>query len=100
MAVLLDRVIGALRPIPLRGKGLALNLVTPRSGIRTVPVWGNYQMSLDLADIIHRQIFMGCFGRGMTLWTRTLLSEGDTFLDVGAHIGYFTLLAPYCVGPT
>jgi FkbM family methyltransferase len=56
-------------------------------------------MNLDLANIIHRQIFMGCFGRGMTLWTRTLLSEGAIFLDVGAHIGYFTLLAAHCVGP-
>lgn len=99
MPTLLDRAIGALRPIPLKGKGFALNFVTPRAGTRTVPVWGNYTMSLDLANIIHRQIFMGCFGRGMTVWTRTLLAEGAAFLDVGAHIGYFTLLAAHCVGP-
>ena len=50
-------------------------------------------MDLDLSNAIHRQIFMGCFGRQMTVWTRDLLAPGDLFLDVGAHIGYFTLLA-------
>jgi FkbM family methyltransferase len=30
---------------------------------------------------------------------RTLLREGDTFVDVGANIGYFTLLAARQVGP-
>jgi FkbM family methyltransferase len=99
MQHLLDHMIGALRPVPLKGKGFALNFITPRSGMRTVPVWGAYAMSLDLANIIHRQIFMGCFGRGMTVWTRTLLPRGGTFLDVGAHIGYFSLLAAHCAGP-
>jgi FkbM family methyltransferase len=98
MPALLERVIGALRPVPLKGKGFAFNFATPRSGIRTVPVWGRYSMSLDLANVIHRQIFMGCFGRDMTVWACTLLPPGGTFLDVGAHIGYFTLLAAHRVG--
>jgi FkbM family methyltransferase len=43
---------------------------------------------------------MGCFGRFMTECTRALLPSGGTFLDVGAHAGYFTLLASHMVGPT
>jgi FkbM family methyltransferase len=31
---------------------------------------------------------------------RGVLKPGDTFLDVGANIGYFTALAAYLVGPT
>ncbi|MCA9248608.1 MAG: FkbM family methyltransferase [Planctomycetales bacterium] len=31
---------------------------------------------------------------------RTLLSSGDTFVDVGANVGYFSLLASQLVGPT
>jgi FkbM family methyltransferase len=31
---------------------------------------------------------------------RQYLRPGDTFIDVGANIGYFTLLAASCVGPT
>lgn len=100
MTALVERLIGAFRPVPQKGKGFLFNFVTPRAGLRTVPVWGRYRMTLDLANAIHRQIFMGCFGRDMTTWTRTLLPAGGTFLDVGAHVGYFTLLARHCVGET
>ncbi|HKG90846.1 MAG TPA: FkbM family methyltransferase [Gemmatimonadaceae bacterium] len=97
---LAEPVINALRPLQLKGKGFAFNLVTPRSGTRRVKVWGDYEMTLDLANAIHRQIYMGCFGRDMTVWTRTLLPTGGRFLDVGAHMGYFSLLASHCVGPS
>ena len=95
---LIDKSVGMLRPLQLRGKGRLLDLVTPHEGVRTVPVWGAYDMTLDLGNAIHRQIYMGCFGREMTVWTRALLPNGGTFLDVGAHIGYFTLLASAIVG--
>lgn len=99
MTSLVETFIGAVRPIQLKGKGFVFKYITPRTGTRTVPVWGDYRMTLDLANIIHRQIFMGCFGRYMTVCTRALLPRGGTFLDVGAHAGYFTLLASHCVGP-
>lgn len=96
---MLDALTRLVRPLPMRGKGALLNRVTPRRGARTVPVWGDYRMTLDLANVIHRQIYMGCFGREMTEWARALLPPGGVFLDVGAHIGYFTLLAAHRVGP-
>ena len=93
-------LIDVLRPVQLKGKGFVFNFVTPHSGTRNVRVWGDYAMTLDLANVIHRQIFMGCFGRYMTQCTRALLPRGGTFLDVGEHAGYFTLLAAHRVGPS
>jgi FkbM family methyltransferase len=98
MLSVLEKCIGTLRPLQVRGKGFVFDAVTPRAGERKVRVWGNYEMTLDLSNAIHRQIFMGCFGRFMTKCTQALLPAGGTFLDVGAHAGYFTLLAALTVG--
>ncbi len=94
-----DPLIEALRPRQLKGKGFVFDFLTPRSGTRRVRVWGQYEMRLDLANVVQRQIYMGCFGRYMTVCTRALLPAAGVFLDVGAHIGYFTLLASHCLGP-
>jgi FkbM family methyltransferase len=91
-------VIAAGRPLQVKGKGFLLNPITPHEGWRDVTVAGGYQMTVDLANAIHRQIFMGCFARDMTKWARALLPRGGAFLDVGAHAGYFTLLASHLVG--
>ena len=87
-----------MRPLTLRGKGFVFDCVTPREGIRHATVAGSYAMTLDLANIIHRQIYMGCFANAMTRWARALLHAGGTFLDVGAHAGYFSLIAADRVG--
>jgi len=72
--------------------------VTPHAGLRHSRVAGSYQMSLDLANAIHRQIYMGCFANAMTRWAKALLRPGGSFLDVGAHAGYFSLIAANRVG--
>ena len=97
---ILDRVIAAGRPLQVKGKGFLLDPLTPRTGSREAAVAGDYTMTLDLSNAIHRQIFMGCFARQMTRWARALLPMGGTFLDVGAHAGYFSLLASDLVGPS
>jgi FkbM family methyltransferase len=97
---MLERVIAAGRPLQIKGKGFLFDPITPRAGSRKVTVAGRYAMTLDLANAIHRQIFMGCFARDMTRWARALLPSGGTFLDVGAHAGYFSLLASHLVGPS
>lgn len=99
MLTILEKLIETLRPVQVKGKGFVFNFVTPRVGERRVRVWGDYEMTLNLSNVIHRQIFMGCFGRFMTVWAQALLPVGGTFLDVGAHAGYFTLLAAHRVGP-
>jgi FkbM family methyltransferase len=95
----LERVVAAGRPFQVKGKGFLFDPITPRTGPREATVVGGHTMTLDLANAIHRQIFMGCFARDMTRWARALLSPGGTFLDVGAHAGYFSLLASDRVGP-
>lgn len=97
---ILERVIAAGRPLQIKGKGFLLDRLTPREGSREATVAGDYRMTLDLGNAIHRQIFMGCFARGMTKWARALLPVGGAFLDVGAHAGYFSLLASNRVGPS
>jgi FkbM family methyltransferase len=97
---ILERVIAVGRPLQVKGKGFLLNPITPSEGSRDVTVAGGYRMTVDLANAIHRQIFMGCFARDMTKWARALLPRGGAFLDVGAHAGYFSLLASHQVGAT
>ncbi len=96
---MLDRVVSTFRPLTLRGKGFVFDRVTPRAGFRHARVAGSYGMSLDLANAIHRQIYMGCFANAMTRWAKALLRPGGTFLDIGAHAGYFPLIAADRVGP-
>jgi FkbM family methyltransferase len=42
---------------------------------------------------------LGTYERPEVEYLRRWLRPGDGFLDVGAHVGYFTLLAASCVGP-
>jgi FkbM family methyltransferase len=54
----------------------------------------------DLRDVIAREVFFtGRYGPQETALLRAVLRPGDTFVDVGANWGYFTLLAAHLVGP-
>ncbi len=54
-----------------------------------------------LGGLIQRRVFhFGVFEPNLTDWIKQSLRPGDTFLDVGANVGYFTLLASRVVGPT
>ena len=70
------------------------------SGVQSaVQTRHGFAMNLDLAQFVDRTIF--CTGEWEPLET-ALISEilrpGDVFVDVGANIGYFTLLASRRVG--
>lgn len=61
--------------------------------------WGG-RFRLDLEDQVQRCIY--CFGVWEPVNTRViaaLLRPGDVFLDVGANVGYFSVLAARRVGP-
>src|SRR5207302_8172950 len=50
-------------------------------------------------DIVQREIYtFGVYDPHLTDWIRRSLAPGDTFIDVGANSGYFTLLASKLVG--
>jgi FkbM family methyltransferase len=58
-----------------------------------------FEMSGSTEDMIQRYIYVfGVWEPHLTSWVQSRLKPGDTFIDVGANIGYFTLLAASCVG--
>ena len=59
------------------------------------------RMRLNSCDLIQQYIFwFGVWEPNLTAFLNRILRPGDTFVDVGANIGYFTLLAARRVGPT
>ena len=63
-------------------------------------VWGD-QMTVVYPEIASLGIARyGFFGEGLTKMILAHLKPGMTFLDVGAQLGYFTLLAAWLVGDT
>lgn len=96
--MLREALIDMLRPYHFRGKLRLLGGIAPRRGERTARVFG-YDMRLDLAEAIQRWIYLGAFEPQETAVVRRWLRPGMTFVDVGANVGYFTLLAASRVGP-
>ena len=47
----------------------------------------------DLSDRTQRTMYLGLFEPGETRLVSQLLGPGDLFIDVGAHIGWFTTMA-------
>jgi FkbM family methyltransferase len=60
--------------------------------------WG--EMELDLDDPGQRQMAFGGFERTEARIVRELVTPGMTVLDVGAHVGFYTLLMGDEVGPS
>jgi FkbM family methyltransferase len=56
-------------------------------------------ISVNLRDRIERHMWGGCYERNVQQCLRVLLSSGDVFVDIGAHIGYHTVLGASLVGP-
>lgn len=66
---------------------------------RKVCLWESAEFYVDLRDRIHRQMWCGCYEPHVTRALRKVLRAGDTFLDLGAHIGYHSYFAAGLVGP-
>lgn len=58
-----------------------------------------YEMFCGTEDLIQRYIYLfGVWEAHLTAWIQERLRPGDTFVDVGANVGYYTLLAASRVG--
>jgi FkbM family methyltransferase len=59
------------------------------------------RMRGNTEDLIDRFVYyFGVWERNLTAFLERRLSPGDLFVDVGANIGYYTLLAARRAGPT
>ena len=59
------------------------------------------RLFVDLSDhVIGLNIVRGAYERDEIAWVRRLLKPGDIVLDVGAHIGFFTMHMAAMVGPS
>jgi FkbM family methyltransferase len=53
----------------------------------------------DTQEILQQHVyFFGVWEPNLTRWLESRLRPGDTFIDVGANVGYFSLLASRLVG--
>jgi FkbM family methyltransferase len=58
-------------------------------------------LSCNTRQFVQRRIrFFGVFEHNLTYYTLGKLREGDFYVDIGANVGYFSLLASQCVGST
>lgn len=56
-------------------------------------------LQLNLEDDMHRRLFLwGTYEAEVTALLKSLLKPGDIFMDIGANLGYFSVLGSLCVG--
>lgn len=74
----------------LRRREFEYHVVTPQG----------WRISGHTRDWIQRMLYyFGLWEPNLSAWIHGRLKQGDVFVDVGANVGYFTLLAAQCVGP-
>jgi FkbM family methyltransferase len=102
MFVPVDRIrtasAGPLRPMLLRLANAYLAR-SPKSFSSATAA--GFTISGNTADVLQRHVHVfGVWEPPLTRWVQSQLRPGDLFLDFGANIGYFTLLAARAVGPS
>ena len=72
--------------------------VKPPADTVTVSVNG-YRLRLDTREYLQRSMYYGCHEPEEVRLFKRLVRPGDVVVDIGAHVGYFTLLAATLAGP-
>jgi FkbM family methyltransferase len=90
----LDRLLYPLfRRVEFRGKGRLRRVLPVRARGSTIATFpGGVRLRLDLRESLQRDFLFGMFDRRELALVREHLRGGD-FVDVGAHIGLYTLTA-------
>ena len=87
-------------PLVMRLYGLLYRILLPKEHIMRIQVQG-HQMYIDLrdqGDVRRYLVSKGVYHPQMTKVFRDTITEGMTIVDIGANIGYFTLIAAELVG--
>jgi FkbM family methyltransferase len=91
-----------IAPLQFRGKGRLTywmggmaGRLTPEADCHPVP---GARVSVSLNDRIGRLMWTGCYELEQVALLRHALDPGMTFVDVGAQIGYFSIIAAALVG--
>jgi len=99
--------VGAVRRAAwLPGRGVLLRLANDRLRRRprrfdTAETSVGRVVGGSTADLIERYLYVfGTWEPAITAHLRAVLRPGDVFVDIGANVGYFTLLAAGAVGPS
>ncbi len=83
-----------LRRVDFRGKGrLRPLLCVPTSGRRVVRYPSGLLLQLDLSERHQQDLFFGLFERRELRTLQAVMETGGDMVDVGAHIGMFSLTA-------
>jgi FkbM family methyltransferase len=59
---------------------------------------GDYVYQFDLSDTLQRQMYFGLYDQAEIALMCSILSPGDVFFDIGANVGYYSLVASQIVG--
>src|SRR5215472_4923617 len=107
---LLNRLVGQAElsgaPRKVRARRLPFRLALPRllhavGATRrvTARTFFDRDMSVHLPDLVGVKLYQyGFFEEGLTRALIKMLPPGGVFIDIGAHVGYYTLLASLLVG--
>lgn len=101
-----DILSRALASIPLMPGKSRLASALARMAVCGGTRWGTCSLvngvtlCVDLNDRIERLMWGHCFEQHVQRCLRALLSAGDVFIDIGAHIGYHALWGASLVGPS
>jgi FkbM family methyltransferase len=89
-----------IRSLPF-GRYMAAKLLSAfvPGGVIRSSLYGR-TVRLNIREIIQRDMFLGKYEPTQSEWMRSCLHSGDTFVDVGASFGNYTLLASKIVGKT
>jgi len=104
---LLTLAAAYLRHVPIKqGRWRLIKFFLPRLradgsklGEKVVRTRYGFLFQADLGDWLGQYVYLtGCYEPPTARVIAELLNPGDTFIDVGANSGFFTLLASRCVG--
>ena len=88
------------RRVAFRGKGrLRRVLPVPREGLVEAGFPGGMRLRLDLRESLQRDFLFGLYDRVELGLVREWLRDGGDFVDVGAHVGMYSVAAARALGP-